>query len=48
MAIVEVQNLNLAYGDFPALKNVNVHMEKNTITALIGQSGCGKSTFLRA
>ncbi|OGX28107.1 MAG: phosphate ABC transporter ATP-binding protein [Omnitrophica WOR_2 bacterium RIFCSPHIGHO2_01_FULL_48_9] len=48
MAIVEVQNLNLAYGDFPALKNVNVHMEKNTITALIGPSGCGKSTFLRA
>lgn len=47
MAIVQVQNLNLVYGDFPALKNINVGMEKKTITALIGPSGCGKSTFLR-
>ena len=40
-------NLNLYYGDFHALKNINFEIEANKITALIGPSGCGKSTFLK-
>lgn len=47
MVSIEVQDLNLFYGDFHALKNVNVVIQRNKITALIGPSGCGKSTFLR-
>lgn len=42
-----VKNLNLYYGDFKALKDVNMEIEANSITAFIGPSGCGKSTFLR-
>jgi len=45
--IIEVENLNLFYGDFQALKNVTLSIESCRITALIGPSGCGKSTFLR-
>lgn len=47
-AIIESQNLNLFYGDFQALYNINLAFEPNEITALIGPSGCGKSTFLRS
>ena len=43
----EIKNLNLHYGDFHALKNINMNIEKNQITAFIGPSGCGKSTFLK-
>ena len=43
-----VENLNLYYGDFHALKNVNMTIPKNEITAFIGPSGCGKSTFLKS
>ena len=39
--------LNLHYGDFHALKDVNMQIEANKITAFIGPSGCGKSTFLK-
>ena len=39
---------DLFYGDFQALKNVNMEIEKNEITAFIGPSGCGKSTFLKS
>lgn len=42
-----VENLNLHYGDFHALKNINMNIEENEITAFIGPSGCGKSTFLK-
>lgn len=42
-----VGNLNLHYGDFHALKNINMKIGKNEITAFIGPSGCGKSTFLK-
>lgn len=42
-----VQNLNLYYGDFHALKNVDMEIPQNEITAFIGPSGCGKSTFLK-
>lgn len=43
-----VSNMNLYYGDFHALKNVNLDMGKNEITAFIGPSGCGKSTLLKS
>ena len=39
--IVEVTGLDLFYGSFQALKGVNLNVEKNMITALIGPSGCG-------
>jgi len=42
-----VENLNLYYGSFQALKNININIQKNLITAFIGPSGCGKSTFLK-
>ena len=40
--------MNLYYGNFHALKNVNLGMQKNKITAFIGPSGCGKSTLLKS
>lgn len=43
-----VSNMDLYYGDFHALKNVNLDMKKNEITAFIGPSGCGKSTLLKS
>ena len=43
----DISNLNLHYGDFHALKDVNMQSEANKITAFIGPSGCGKSTFLK-
>ena len=42
-----VRDLNLFYGDFQALHNVNLELYENLVTALIGPSGCGKSTFIR-
>ncbi len=45
--MIEAKNINFYYGDFHALKNINMAMEANTVTAFIGPSGCGKSTFLR-
>ena len=43
----DISHLNLHYGDFHALKDVNMQIEANKITAFIGPSGCGKSTFLK-
>ena len=43
----EISHLNLHYGDFHALKDINMNIKKNQITAFIGPSGCGKSTFLK-
>ena len=43
----KIQDLNLFYGDFQALHNINLDLYENKVTALIGPSGCGKSTFLR-
>lgn len=43
----KIENLNLYYGTFQALIDVNMDIYENKITALIGPSGCGKSTFLR-
>ena len=42
-----VNNLDLWYGSFQALKGISLNIAKNEITALIGPSGCGKSTFLK-
>lgn len=42
-----VRNLDLYYGDFQALKKINMDMKEKEITAFIGPSGCGKSTFLK-
>ncbi len=44
---ISVQNANLWYGDFQALKNINIEIPEKKITAFIGPSGCGKSTFLK-
>ncbi|MDD3339758.1 MAG: phosphate ABC transporter ATP-binding protein PstB [Lachnospiraceae bacterium] len=43
-----VANMDLYYGDFHALKNVNLNLPSKEITAFIGPSGCGKSTFLKS
>jgi len=43
-----IQNMNLYYGDFHALKDVSMNIPANEITAFIGPSGCGKSTFLKS
>ena len=48
MSKIEVKNLELYYGEFKALKNINLNLEKNKITAFIGPSGCGKSTLLKS
>lgn len=45
---ITVENLCLYYGEFGALKNININMPKQKVMAFIGPSGCGKSTFLRS
>src|SRR5688572_20929615 len=45
--VISVNNLNVYYGAFHAVRNVNLAIERNKITAMIGPSGCGKSTVLR-
>lgn len=44
---IETESLNLWYGDFQALIDVNMRIREGQITSLIGPSGCGKSTLLR-
>ena len=44
---ITVRDCNLYYGDFQALKNVNIDIEEREVTAFIGPSGCGKSTFIK-
>jgi len=44
---IEVNSLDLYYGDFKALSNINFSLAKQDVAALIGPSGCGKSTFIR-
>ncbi len=44
---IEVRNLDFYYGKFKGLKNVNLNIAENKVTAFIGPSGCGKSTLLR-
>src|SRR3954470_12345091 len=45
---IDISDLNIFYGDFRAVADVNVSIEPRSVTALIGPSGCGKSTFLRS
>lgn len=44
---ITTKDVNIYYGSFRAVKNVNLNIERNQITAIIGPSGCGKSTVLR-
>ena len=43
-----IEHMNLHYGDFHALKDINLNIKENQITAFIGPSGCGKSTLLKS
>ena len=45
---IEIKNMNLYYGDFHALKDVELALPEKQITAFIGPSGCGKSTLLKS
>ncbi|XP_041618449.1 LOW QUALITY PROTEIN: phosphate import ATP-binding protein PstB 3-like [Vulpes lagopus] len=48
MSKLTIENLDLYYGDFHALKSVNLNIPAKEITAFIGPSGCGKSTLLKS
>ena len=48
MGKFDIKNMELHYGDFHAIKNVNLSIPPNEITAFIGPSGCGKSTVLKS
>ncbi len=45
---MKIENLDIFYGSFQAIKNANLDVAQNEVMALIGPSGCGKSTFLRS
>lgn len=47
-ASFEIRDMNLYYGDFHALKNINLTLLHNEVSAFIGPSGCGKSTLLKS
>ena len=47
-AVITTKKADVYYGDFRAVKNVTMEIPQNEITAIIGSSGCGKSTYLRA
>ncbi|MDZ4058111.1 MAG: ATP-binding cassette domain-containing protein, partial [Polynucleobacter sp.] len=44
---LEIRDLNFFYGSYQGLKNINLDIAENKVTAFIGPSGCGKSTLLR-
>lgn len=46
-SVISARNIDVFYGEKPALTNVNVEIPRHQVTAMIGPSGCGKSTFLR-
>ncbi|SUD98895.1 Phosphate import ATP-binding protein PstB [Psychrobacter phenylpyruvicus] len=46
-AKLQIRNLDFYYGDFRALKDINIDIPEKNVTAFIGPSGCGKSTLLR-
>ena len=48
MSKIDVSNMDLYYGDFHALKKINLSIDANEVTAFIGPSGCGKSTLLKS
>jgi len=45
--VLKVDNVNVYYGSYLAVRNVNMYIFANEVTSLIGPSGCGKSTILR-
>jgi phosphate transport system ATP-binding protein len=45
--VFEIEELNVSYGQVPAIKDVSFEVYRNMVTAIIGPSGCGKSTFIR-
>lgn len=45
---LDLENVNIYYGDFHAVQNVSLHVPPRSVTAFIGPSGCGKSTVLRS
>ncbi len=47
-AKIKIQELDLYYGSFQALKNIQMELPQKQITAFIGPSGCGKSTLLKS
>lgn len=47
MSKIDIENLNLYYGDSHALHGIDLHLEEKQLTAFIGPSGCGKSTLLK-
>ena len=47
MSKLELNDVNIYYGDFHAVQNVNMQIPAKAVTAFIGPSGCGKSTVLR-
>lgn len=48
MSKINIENVNLYYSDFHALKDINLSLSEKEITAFIGPSGCGKSTLLKS
>ncbi|MDD2447339.1 MAG: phosphate ABC transporter ATP-binding protein PstB [Tissierellia bacterium] len=48
MSKISIKKMDLYYTDFHALKNINMEIQANEITAFIGPSGCGKSTLLKS
>jgi len=48
MSKIKIEDVSLYYGEFQALKNINMDIKENEITAFIGPSGCGKSTLLKS
>ena len=47
MNIIETKNLTKAYGDFKAVENLNMHIEKGSVYGLLGPNGAGKSTVMK-
>ncbi|MGA0351861.1 MAG: ATP-binding cassette domain-containing protein, partial [Acholeplasmataceae bacterium] len=46
-AVFKLRDIDLFYGDFQAIKKINMDINYHEVTAFIGPSGCGKSTFIR-
>ena len=47
MGYLKIDNLTKKFGDFTAVENINIDLEKGEMVALLGGSGCGKTTILR-
>src|SRR5690606_16061704 len=46
--MLDIRSITLAYGDFPVIENLSLKLEQGEIGCLLGASGCGKTTVLRA